>query len=264
MLYPRIIPTLLVHNKALFKTVKFKDPKYVGDPINAVKIFNEKEVDELIVIDIDASKEGREPDYKMIKNIAVECRMPFCYGGGIKTVEQAQRIFSLGVEKIAVSSVAIENPDVISEMAARVGNQSVVVVLDAKKKMISSNYELYTHNGTKATGIDAVTFAAEMQKLGAGEIVINSIDQDGMMQGYDMNLINKIREVISIPLTVMGGAGTLDDIGKMIEEQGIVGISAGSLFVFKGKFKAVLINYPTSVEKTGLIDKYFLPRWGKH
>jgi cyclase len=258
MLYPRIIPCLLVHKKGLVKTTKFKDPKYVGDPINAVKIFNEKEVDELIVVDIDATREGKEPDYKMIENLAAECRMPFCYGGGIKTVEQAQKIFSLGVEKIAVSSVAIENPSLIAAMAERVGNQSVVVVLDVKKKTFGSKYELYTHNGTKATGIDPIAFATAMQKTGAGEIVINSIDQDGAMKGYDMNLINKIRDVISIPLTVLGGAGSMDDIGNMIQEQGIIGVAAGSLFVFKGKYRAVLINYPTIIEKHALISKYYL------
>ncbi|MBA4408494.1 MAG: imidazole glycerol phosphate synthase subunit HisF [Odoribacter sp.] len=258
MLYPRIIPCLLVHNKGLVKTTKFKDPKYVGDPINAVKIFNEKEVDELIVVDIDASREGKEPDYKMIENLAAECRMPFCYGGGIKTLGQAQRIFSLGVEKIAISSVAIENPKIISEMAERVGNQSVVVVLDVKKKTLSSKYELYIHNGTKSTGIDPIQFAIEMQKLGAGEIVINSIDHDGVMKGYDMNLINKIREVISIPITVMGGAGTLEDIGGVIQQHGIIGVAAGSLFVFKGKYRAVLISYPTANEKAALLQQHFL------
>jgi cyclase len=261
MLYPRIIPCLLVHKKGLVKTTKFKDPKYVGDPINAVKIFNEKEVDELIVVDIDASREGRDPDYKMIENLATECRMPLCYGGGIKTVEQAQKIFSLGVEKIAVSSAAIENPSMISEMAERVGNQSVVVVLDVKKKTLSGKYELYTLNGTKATGIDPVNFAIKMQKLGAGEIVVNSIDQDGVMKGYDMNLINKIREVINIPITVMGGAGTMDDIGSVIQQHGIIGVAAGSLFVFKGKYRAVLINYPTANEKAELLKQHFLCNW---
>ena len=262
MLYPRIIPCLLIHNKGLVKTTKFKDSKYVGDPLNAVKIFNEKEVDELIVVDIDASRYDKEPDYKMIENLAIECRMPFCYGGGIKTIAQAQRIFSLGVEKIAVSSAAIENPKLISEMAERVGNQSVVVVLDVKKKTLSSKYELYIHNGTKSTGIDPVSFAAEMQKSGAGEIVINSIDQDGVMKGYDMNLINKIREVISIPITVMGGAGTMEDIGNIIQQHGIIGVAAGSLFVFKGKYRAVLINYPTENEKNTLLEKHFLSKFG--
>lgn len=257
MLYPRIIPCLLVHNKGLIKTTKFKDPKYVGDPINAVKIFNEKEVDELIVLDIDASRQGKEPDYKMIENLAVECRMPFCYGGGIKNVKQAQIIFSLGVEKIAVSSAAIENPIIISEIAERVGNQSVVVVMDVKKKTLSNKYEIYIHNGTKSTGIDPIPFSIEMQKLGAGEIVINSIDQDGLMKGYDMNIINKIRDVVNIPLTVLGGAGKLDDIGNVIQQHGIIGVAAGSLFVFKGKYRAVLINYPTSHEKETLLESHF-------
>lgn len=261
MLYPRIIPCLLVHKKGLVKTTKFKDPKYVGDPINAVKIFNEKEVDELIVVDIDASREGREPDYKMIENLATECRMPLCYGGGIKTVDQAQKIFSLGVEKIAVSSAAIENPSIVSSMAERVGNQSVVVVMDVKKRTLSGKYELYIQNGTKPTGIDPILFAIEMQKLGAGEIVVNSIDQDGVMKGYDMNLIKKIRDVINIPITVMGGAGTLDDIGSVIQQHGIIGVAAGSLFVFKGKYRAVLINYPTAIEKTSLLEKHFLSKF---
>jgi cyclase len=261
MLYPRIIPTLLVHKKGLVKTVKFKDPKYVGDPINAVKIFNEKEVDEIIVVDIDASTIGSEPDYRMIENLAFECRMPLCYGGGIKTAEQAQRIFSLGVEKIAISSAAIQGPNVISEIAGRVGNQSVVVVLDVRKNMFGGKYEIYTHNGSKSTGRNPVEFALEAEKLGAGEIVINSIDNDGLMKGYDLNLIQKIREVISIPLTVMGGAGTLDDIGEVIKQHGIIGAAAGSLFVFKGKYRAVLINYPTPTEKQQLINDYFLKHW---
>lgn len=261
MLYPRIIPCLLVHNRGLVKTVKFKDPKYVGDPINAVKIFNEKEVDEIIVIDIDATRNGVEPNFKMIENLATECRMPLCYGGGIKTVEQAQKIFSLGVEKIAVSSIAIENPSLITLMAQRFGNQSVVVVLDVKKKPLTNNYEICTHNGSKKTGINPVEFAIEMEKLGAGEIVINSIDLDGTMNGYDLFLIDKIRDAISIPLTVMGGAGNTEDIGNVISKHGIIGVAAGSLFVFKGKYRAVLINYPTSLEKEDLLNKYFHNNW---
>ena len=261
MLYPRIIPCLLVHNKGLVKTTKFKDHKYVGDPINAVKIFNEKEVDELIVLDIDASRLGREPDYKMIENLAVECRMPLCYGGGIKTVDQAQKIFSLGVEKIAISSLAIENPSIIPEIASRVGNQSVVIILDVKKKL-GKKYELYIRNGTKSTGINPVVFASEMQRIGVGEIVVNSIDHDGVMKGFDINLINKIREVINMPLTVIGGAGSMNDIGQIIDEHGIIGVAAGSLFVFKGKYRAVLINYPTPLEKKLFFQTHFTPNWG--
>jgi imidazole glycerol-phosphate synthase subunit HisF len=261
MLNPRIIPCLLIHNKGLVKTVKFKEPKYVGDPINAVKIFNEKEVDELIVVDIDATREGREPDYSLIENLASECRMPLCYGGGITTIDQAQRIFSLGVEKIAVSSIAIKNPDIITEIATRVGNQSVVVVLDVKKKLLSNHYELYTHNGCEGTGINPVKFAVQMERAGAGELVINSIDRDGMMNGFDHTIIDKVREVTDLPMTVMGGAGSLDDIGGIVRKHGIIGAAAGSYFVFKGKFRAVLINYPTPFEKEKWLNEYFLPYW---
>lgn len=259
MLYPRIIPCLLIHNKGLVKTVRFKDPKYVGDPINAVKIFNEKEVDELIVLDIDATVDQCEPDYKLIEHLAAECRMPLCYGGGIKTVEQAQRIFNLGVEKIAVSSLAVEQPGVVAEIARRVGNQSVVVVMDVKKTGFRNRYELFTHNATKSRGLDPVKFAIEMQELGIGELVINSVDQDGMMTGYDNKLIDSVKEVLTIPVTVMGGAGSLQDMGEVIRKHSIIGVSAGSLFVFKGKFKAVLINYPTPDGKEAVFKEYFRP-----
>lgn len=256
MLRPRIIPCLLVHEKGLVKSVNFKNHKYVGDPINAVRIFNEKEVDELMVIDIDATVENREPDYKMIENLATECRMPLCYGGGVKTVEQAQRIFSLGVEKIAVSSAIIEDPAFITRMAEKVGTQSVVAVLDVKKKLLGG-YEVYTHNGKKKTGKNPVEFAKELEKLGIGEIVINSIDNDGVMKGYDMSIIEKVREALTIPMTVLGGAGSLQDIGQLIKKFGIIGASAGSLFVFKGVYKAVLINYPSRSEKDTLIKSNY-------
>jgi cyclase len=256
MLRPRIIPCLLIHNKGLVKTVQFGNPKYLGDPINAVRIFNEKESDELMVIDIDASVENREPDYKVIENIAAECRMPLCYGGGVKTVEQAQRIFSLGVEKIAISSAAVDNPTLVSEMADRVGNQSVVVVIDVKKKRFGG-YDLFINNGEMKKDVDPFEFAHQMEKLGAGEIVVNSIDHDGVMKGYDFELINRMRKSITLPLTVLGGAGSLEDIGKVIKQYGVIGVAAGSLFVFKGVYKAVLINYPNWDEKDKLIDTYF-------
>lgn len=249
MLLPRIIPCLLVQNKGLVKTVKFKSPKYVGDPINAVKIFNEKEVDELIVLDIDATAERREPDYKMIENLAVECRMPLCYGGGIKTVDQAQRILGLGVEKIAVSSIAIEEPEIVSRMAERVGSQSVIVVIDVKKRRFLDRYDAYTLNGKKNTHKCPIEFALKMERHNAGEIVINSIDNDGIMKGYDHSLVDKIRRSITLPLTVLGGAGSLEDIRELINQHGIIGAACGSLFVFKGKYRAVLINYPSRSEK---------------
>jgi cyclase len=251
MLRPRIIPSLLVHDNGLVKTINFKNPKYVGDPINAVKIFNEKEVDELAVFDIDATVLGKEPDYVLIKKLANQSRMPLCYGGGVRTVEQAQKIFGLGIEKIALSSAVIENPDLITQISDRVGSQSVIVVMDVKKKLMGG-YEIYTHNGKKSTGINPVVFAEKAQKLGAGEIIINSIDQDGVMKGFDMNLIDKISEKISIPITVLGGAGSLQDIKKVMDRHGIIGVAAGSLFVFKGVYKAVLISYPTQKEKEEL------------
>jgi cyclase len=251
MLRPRIIPSLLLHDKGLVKTINFKSPKYVGDPINAVRIFNEKEVDELAFFDIDATVLNQEPDYTLIEKLANQSRMPLCYGGGVKTVEQAQKIFGLGIEKIALSSSVIQNPKLVTEIAERVGSQSVIVVLDIKKKLLGG-YEVYINNGKKATGINPIKFVKELEKLGAGEIIINSIDQDGVMKGYDLTLIDKIAESISIPLTVLGGAGNLTDIEKVINKHGVIGVAAGSLFVFKGPYKAVLINYPSQTEKNKL------------
>ena len=252
MLRPRIIPCLLVHNKGLVKTVNFKNPKYVGDPINAVRIFNEKFVDELMVLDIDATAQNREPDYQMIEFLAAECRMPLSYGGGVKSVEQAQRIFSLGVEKIAMSASVVDNPNLITEMAEQVGTQSVVAVVDVKKKLLGG-YEVYTHNGRVNSKKNPVEFVCELERLGAGEIVINSIDNDGVMKGYDLSLVDKIRSATSLPLTVLGGAGSLSDVGALIKKHGLVGAAVGSLFVFKGVYKAVLINYPSPTEKDALI-----------
>ncbi|BBN80428.1 putative imidazole glycerol phosphate synthase subunit hisF2 [Pseudoalteromonas sp. A25] len=242
MLRSRVSPCLLVHKKGLVKTVKFKDAKYVGDPINAVKIFNEKEVDELIVLDIDATVENKSPDYQMIKHLANESRMPLCYGGGIKTPQQAQEIIKLGVEKVAISSQALSNPSVLKEMAEIIGKQSVVVVLDVKKTLFGS-YEIYTHNGKNKVKKKLEQVISELEEFGVGELVINSIDQDGMMKGYDMKLAEKVRELTSVPLTILGGAGSAEDILKLIDKFKVIGASAGSLFVFKGVYKAVLINY---------------------
>lgn len=231
----------------------FKTPKYLGDPINAVKIFNEKEADELVVLDIDASVKGAEPDYKMIANLAAECRMPLCYGGGVHSAEQAKKIIGLGVEKVALSSAAIENPGLIRQIADEIGRQSVVVVLDVKKRMLSKEYDVFIHNGKKNTKRSVIEVATQVEALGVGEIVINSIDNDGQMKGYDLALAKKIRDAVTIPITFLGGAGSLDDIGALIRTCGVVGASAGSLFVFKGVYKAVLINYPSVVQRDQLI-----------
>jgi len=255
MLRPRIIPCLLVQNGGLVKTVQFAKPKYVGDPINAVKIFNEKEVDELFVADIDATVKGNEPDYALITKLAAECRMPLCYAGGVGTAQQVQDIISLGVEKVAISSEAVARPELVKEAAERVGSQSIVVVLDVKKRGLRSRYEIHTHNGRKSTSLDPVAFAEAMEDAGAGEIVVNSIDCDGMMKGYDSKLIARIRAAVSLPITALGGAGSLSDIESLITNFGLIGASAGSLFVFKGVYRAVLINYPKAGEKDLLFQR---------
>ena len=242
MLRSRVMPCLLIHKKGLVKTVKFSEPKYVGDPINAVKIFNEKEVDELLVLDIDASVNGSEPDYALIGKLAVECRMPLCYGGGIKTVGQARRIVELGVEKVALSSSAIGNSSIVSEIAAVLGRQSVVAVVDVKKTILG-NWSIFTHNGKKKVKKDFGILLEELESSGAGEIVVNSIDNDGLMKGYDMKLAQMARDQVSIPITMLGGAGSKQHIFDLVDKFKVIGAAAGSLFVFKGVYKAVLINY---------------------
>lgn len=246
MLRSRIIPCLLIHKNGLVKTVRFKKKTYIGDPINTVKIFNEKEVDELIVLDIDATVDGREPNYNLIEKLASESRMPLCYGGGIKNAQQATRIFNLGVEKIALSSIAIEEPNVVSDLAEMVGRQSVVAVIDVKKN-IYGKYQIVTHNATKVTGAGLHTTISNLIDRGVGELVINSVDNDGVMGGYDFKLVDKVYETVKIPLTILGGAGSVDDILEAVRRYKIIGVSAGSVFVFNGKYKAVLISYPVNL-----------------
>lgn len=255
MLRPRITPCLLVHKGGLVKTIGFKTPKYVGDPINAVKIFNEKEADELVVLDIDATVNNAEPDYRMIANLAAECRMPLCYGGGIKTPEQAKRIIGLGVEKVAISSAAVENPALITRISDEIGRQSVVVVLDVKRRMLGKDYDVFVNNALTNIKRSVFDLAAQAEGLGAGELVINSIDLDGAMTGYDLALAMKIRQTVNMPITILGGAGSLEHIEALIRSCGVIGASAGSLFVFKGVYKAVLINYPTLVQRDELIKR---------
>ena len=253
MLRPRIIPCLLVQNGGLVKTVGFASPKYVGDPINAVKIFNEKFADELIVLDIDATRERREPNYRLIAQFAAECRMPLCYGGGVRTVEEASRIIGLGVEKVAVSAAAMADPNLVSAMAEAVGGQSVVVVFDVKPSSSRDGYEIWTHNGTRRHPSKLIETLRQVEALGAGEIVINAIDRDGAMQGYDLVLADRVRRTVSLPMTVLGGAGSLAHLAALIAKCGVVGAAAGSLFVFKGPYRAVLINYPTPVQRDALV-----------
>ncbi len=240
MLATRVIPVLLLLNKGLVKTVKFKDPTYVGDPINAVKIFNEKEVDELIFLDIDKEKNS-EPDYALIEKIASECFMPVCYGGKIKSIDQIKRIFNLGIEKVAINTNAIENPKLIEESSKLFGAQSIIVSIDVKKTF-TGKYKVFISNGTKPTKHNPVELIKEMADIGAGEIVINSIDRDGTFAGYDIELIKMVSNSVQIPIIACGGAGKLTDFTGAIELGGASAVAAGSLFVFYGKHRAVLIN----------------------
>ena len=218
-----------------------------------MRIYNEKEVDELVVLDIDATVKGAEPDYQLISLLASECRMPLCYGGGVRTADQIEKIISLGVEKVAISSAVIGTPGLITDAASRIGSQSVVVVMDVKKMVSSIRYEVVTHNATRTTGINPVEWAKRMTDAGAGEVVVNSVDCDGAMKGYDFELIDQVREATSLPMTVLGGAGSLEDFKKLFRRYGIVGAAAGSLFVFKGKYRAVLINYPSRADKDEIL-----------
>jgi cyclase len=239
----------------------FASPRYVGDPLNAVRIFNEKEVDEIIVLDIDATRLGREPNEELIATLAAECRMPLCYGGGVTRVDQIERIVKLGVEKVAISAAAIRTPELVRQAADVVGSQSVAVVLDVRGSR-NGGYEIFIENGRKATGLNPDAFAAEMEQLGAGEIIINAIDRDGMMQGYDLDLVSAVRNVTSVPLTALGGAGSLRDVADLVGRFSIVGAAAGSLFVFKGSYRAVLINYPRPRERDALLTPVSSPAAG--
>lgn len=253
MLRPRVIPCLLVRNKGLVKTRRFAEDKYVGDPMNAVRIFNEKEVDELMVLDLDATAAGTGINFKLVERLAAECRMPLAYGGGVQTVEQASRLIGLGVEKVSLGAAAVRQPQLLREIARELGSQSVVAVIDAKKKLLGQRWEAKILNGKTGTGRCPIELAREFQDLGVGEIVVNSIDHDGMMDGYDLELAERIRAAVDVPMTVLGGAGSLDDLHALIARLGIIGAAAGSLFVFKGPYRAVLISYPTAAEKDALV-----------
>lgn len=238
----RIIPILLLKGMGLYKSIKFKDLKYVGDPINAIKIFNEKEVDELIFLDIEASLSNAEPNYQMLSDIASECFMPLCYGGGIKSITQIERILYTGVEKISINSSAFDNPLLVYEAAKKFGSSTIVVSIDVKKGFLSRS-SVYTLSSTKNTNKKPLEFAKYMEDQGAGELLINSIDCDGTMNGYDLDLIKTIANSVSIPVIACGGAGSLQHF-KQAVDHGASAVAAGSFFVFQGKHRAVLITYP--------------------
>jgi cyclase len=249
---PRIIPCLLLKGTGLVKTKKFKDPVYLGDPRNVVKIFNDKEVDELVLLDITASAEHRAPRLELIGEIVSECFAPLGYGGGITSAEEVRRIIGIGIEKVVINSAGILNPKLIEESARIIGSQSVVASIDVKKTLLG-RYEVYTHAGTKNTKRDPVSVAKDMESAGAGEILLNSIDRDGMMGGYDLDLIHTVAEAVQVPLVACGGAGQVQDLLKATQA-GASAAAAGSLFVFHGKLRGVLINFPESEQ----LDELFL------
>ena len=247
MLRTRVIPCLLLKNLGLVKTIKFKDPTYLGDPINIVKIFNDKEVDELIFLDITATVENKSPPFELLAKIATECFMPLGYGGGIHRVESIERILNLGVEKIVVNSYAVENPPFIKAAAGLAGSQAIVASIDVKKNHLGE-YEVYTHSGQMATGLHPVRHAKEMERQGAGELLLTSIDRDGTMQGYDLELIKQVSEAVGIPVVASGGAATVQHLADGVRLGGASAAAAGSMFVFQGPHRAVLISYPTPQE----------------
>ena len=244
---PRVIPCLLLKNDGLVKTVEFKNPIYLGDPINAVKIFNDKEVDELIFLDITATIEQRKPRIELISKITDECFMPLGYGGGLRNVKDIRKILSLGVEKVSINTYAVENPAFITAAADLFGRQSIIVSIDVKRNLWGK-YKVFTHSGRKNTGLDPVGFAIAMEARGAGELFLNSIDQDGRMQGYDIELITRVSKAVNIPVVACGGAGSVAHLAEATQRGGASAVAAGSLFVFQGRHRAVLINYPTQKE----------------
>ncbi len=247
MLMPRVMPCLLLSGAQLVKTVRFADPAYVGDPVNAIKIYNEKEVDEMIFLDIFATLEGRPPPYAVIGQIASECFMPVCYGGGVRTLEQMGEIFRLGIEKVAVNSAAVETPDLVAEAAARFGSQSVVASIDVRRRW-TGRHTVVTRHATRDTGLDPVSHARRMQEMGAGELLLNAVDRDGTMDGYDLDLIRRVAGAVTVPVIALGGAGSAAHLGAAVREGGADAAAAGSLFVYQGKGLGVLINFPTRQE----------------
>lgn len=243
MIRPRIIPCLLLRGEGLYKTVKFKNPTYVGDPINAVKIFNEKEVDELVLLDISATVENKPPNFEKIREIAGECFMPLGYGGGIRSVSDIKTLFSIGVEKVVLNSFALENPGIISEASALYGAQSIVSSIDVKRNFWGK-YEVVTHSSTHKTGKDPVDVAISMVKAGAGEILLTCVDRDGTMQGMDIKLIKSIASVVNVPVVASGGAWMLSHLREAVKDGHASAVAIGSMCVFQGKHRAVLITYP--------------------
>ncbi len=242
----RVIPSLLLKAGGLVKTKKFKNPVYIGDPINAIKIFNEKEIDELVFLNIEATQNNIEPDYQLIEEFASEAFFPMAYGGGIKSLAQAKRILRIGIEKIILSTAALETPNLITEIADYAGSSSVVVCLDVKKNILGQ-HTVFSHAGLKLDNTDVVSVAKNIERLKAGEIILHAIDKEGMQTGYDIDLLTKVAKEVRIPIVALGGANGLQDFNEAVKA-GASAVSAGSYFVFYGKHQAVLLTYPMEAE----------------
>jgi imidazole glycerol-phosphate synthase subunit HisF len=240
----RVIPCLLLRGYGLIKTRKFKDPVYIGDPINAVRIFSEKEVDELVILDVDASREGREPNYELIAEIAGECFMPVAYGGGIRTLEQVRHLIRSGVEKVVINSAACESTQVIADASQIFGSQAVVAGVDVRKAIVGG-YNVVSKSASVRTGLKLEEHVQRLVEEGAGEIFLNSVDRDGTMAGYDLDLIRRVTRQVNVPVVACGGAGSIDHLREAVRDAGASAVAAGSMFVFHGKHRAVLINYPS-------------------
>ncbi|MFN0161671.1 MAG: AglZ/HisF2 family acetamidino modification protein [Burkholderiales bacterium] len=238
-----MIPCLLVERGRLVKTVRFGNPTYIGDPINAVRIFNDKEVDELIVLDIGASRDGQAADLGLLRELASECFMPLAYGGGVRTATDAERLVRTGIEKVVINTAAVERPELVRETAAAIGSQSVVVALDVRRDWFG-RYGLRTHGGKRAAGASLADHLRAVQDMGAGEVVVNSIDRDGTRAGYDVDLIDRVMRTSRVPVIALGGAGSLEDLRIAHLRTGVPALAAGTLFVLHGPHRAVLIQYP--------------------
>ena len=253
MFRPRVIPCLLLKGDGLVKTVKFENARYIGDPLNAVKIFNAKQADELIFLDIAASREKRTISVELVEKIADETFMPFAAGGGIRSLSQIREMLSAGAEKVVINTQAILNPRLIREASSQFGSQSIIVSMDVKKKAFGK-YKIYSHGGTKATRLDPVDLAVEMQHLGAGELLVNSIDRDGSMAGFDLELLKRVAVAVTVPVVACGGAGHHKDLSSAVYDGHASAVSAGSLFVYHGPKRAVLINFPSKEELKSLFS----------
>ncbi len=252
MLRPRVLPALLLQGGRLVKTVRFRKPRYVGDPINAVRIFNEKEVDELIVIDIDAGRAGGSIPLKLVTRIAGECFMPMTYGGGIRTLDQIAEIMAAGVEKVSINRAAVADRGFVARAAKRFGSQSIVVSIDVRRRLFGQ-YEICVDGGRRRAGLEPVSLALELESEGAGEILLTSINQEGTMTGYDVDLVRRVASAVSIPVIACGGAGSIDDVIGVVCDAGAAAAAVGSMAVYQGRNRGVLIGFPTRKQLAPLL-----------